>query len=135
MPESEEKNRILTVDVILDASYRIEEKVQMILFHGSASGPYFSGEILPGGVDTQKKDADGKWFLSARYMLKGRDAKGNPAQIFIQNDGTDADGKLRTKPAVLTDDPELLWMETAELYGEVAPTPDGVRILIFGVKN
>ena len=37
---------------------------KQILFDGSADGPYFTGEILPGGVDTQ----DGK-----------------PAMLYIEN--------------------------------------------------
>ena len=48
---------ILKIKVQLDDIFEVEGKngsARMIAFSGEADGPYFSGKILPHGVDTQK---------------------------------------------------------------------------------
>jgi len=42
----------------------------MLPFTGECSSPLFQGRILPGGVDTQRVEKDGRCFLSARYILE-----------------------------------------------------------------
>ena len=48
---------------------------RQILFDGSAKGPEFNGQILPGGVDTQIQKSDGSGNLLAKYILEGTDAE------------------------------------------------------------
>ena len=127
--------KILTVHVALDECLELEgekHSVRMITFSGTADGPYFSGKILPGGVDTQKGIAGEKPILSARYMLEGTDDTGHSCRIFIENNGAeDADGVIRTVPVIATDSRSLLWMENACLEGTVEPAETGVEIHIF----
>ena len=49
------------------------DSVVMITCTGSATGKYFTGKVLPGGVDTQiiGKHKD-RHTLSARYILEGK---------------------------------------------------------------
>lgn len=126
---------ILTVHVALDECLVLEgteHSVYMISFSGTADGPYFSGKILPYGVDTQKAVSGKKPVLSARYMLEGTDDTGHPCRIFIENNGMeDMDGVTRTVPAIVTDSRSLLWMENACLEGTVEPAENGVEIHIF----
>ena len=55
-------------------------EVTMIPFAGTVEGPLFRGAVEPCGVDTQRVDAAGVRHLSARYMLTGADAEGNPVK-------------------------------------------------------
>ena len=50
---------------------------------GTAEGPRFQGEILPGGADWQIVRADGTIEVVARYTI--RSASG--ALVYVQNDG------------------------------------------------
>lgn len=70
--------------------------VIMIPFTGSVTGKYFEGRVLSGGVDTQIIGKHGRHTLSARYMLEGKDYKGNSCKIFIENNGN-IDNKKKNK--------------------------------------
>ena len=125
----------LVIDVLIDACYTVESGdngANMITFHGSLDHPAFKGDIMPGGVDTQRKRGD-EFTLSARYIIKGKDASGKDASIFIENNGTAGpDGELTTVPTVLTDCEALKYLETAELYGKIKPVGENhIQILIF----
>ena len=129
-----EKSEIV-VDVLIDEAYHVESGengANMITFHGSLDCDAFSGKIMPGAVDTQRKCGD-KFTLSARYMIQGKDAKGNPASVFIENNGTATpDGKLVTVPKILTDCEGLKYLEDAELYGTIDPVGENhIHINIF----
>ena len=109
---------------------------RMILFEGEAKGPYFSGKILPGGVDTQREDTGLPLRLSARYMLEGTDCDGKPCRIFIENQGeADSTGQVQqvqqTVPNIITDSNCLAWMEQTALTGRITPWEKGVVIRIF----
>ena len=91
---------ILRVMVRLDGISEVEGKTgaaRMIAFSGEADGPYFSGKILPHGVDTQKSEAGKPLQLSARYMLEGIDCTGKQCCLFIENNGEEAGGQIVTK--------------------------------------
>lgn len=103
-------------------------RVCMALFQGSCEGPYFQGEIAPGGVDTQYVYPDGSGTLSARYMLFGTDAEGNPARLFIENNAVL--GEPITHPRIRTDQPSLRWLETAALTGRITAEQDRLTIRI-----
>ena len=113
---------ILKIKVQLDDIFEVEGKngsARMIAFSGEADGPYFSGKILPHGVDTQKSEAGKPLQLSARYMLEGIDCTGKQCCLFIENNGEEAGGQIVTKPRIYTDSESLSWMEGAALCGTV----------------
>lgn len=113
-----EINEVVSDDII----------AKMLLFDGTCEGDYFNGSILNGGVDTQMIKKDGSGTLSARYMLKGMDCKGNPCQIFIENNAVL--GESETLPKIITDSKELKWMETADLSGRIMDENGQLLILI-----
>lgn len=121
---------MMEIDVIIRETYSIQGKVNIILFEGTAKSEFFSGTILPGGVDTQRIDKDGNWSLSARYMLEGTDDRGTATKLFIQNEGREIDGKIHTTPMLLTDNERLKWVETTKWSGVLSDIPKGVRITI-----
>ncbi len=109
---------------------------------GTAEGPHFQGEILPGGADWQVVRPDGTIEVVARYTI--RSASG--ALVYVQNDGLRvaspeilarmSKGELvpfdsyrfRTAPRFETSDPALKWLETSTFIGIAARTPDRVAI-------
>lgn len=100
----------------------------MIEFDGTATGPYFNGEVISTGVDTQKIEKTKEMLLSARYMLEGTDAAGNNCRIFIENNGSDFDN---CKPTVYTNSPLLAEWETSDLSAKVIPQEGGVKIQVY----
>lgn len=125
---------ILTIDVKLDGHYSVkgtEQSVNMICFHGSAQSELFEGVILPGGVDTQFIENEGRGQLSARYMLEGKDLCGQPCRIFIHNQAqTDDASPLPTHPRVVTDSKTLAYLEKTQLEGSLVATEGGVCIAV-----
>lgn len=83
-------------------------------FGGYCNNEYFKGEVLPGGFDNMKKE-DGVSTLSARYMLKGIDSKGDSCHIFIENNAMQ--GSSYSKPKVFTDSKALSFLNTSDLVG------------------
>ena len=102
--------------------------VCMIEFDGTATGPYFNGEVIGTGVDTQKIEKTKEMALSARYMLEGKDSAGNDCRIFIENNGTNFDD---CKPTVYTNSPLLADWETSDLSAKVIPQEGGVKIQVY----
>ena len=100
----------------------------MIPFTGEASGPKFRGAIAGSAVDTQKIPKGGHPFLSARYLLRGRDCEGNDCQVFIENEGS-ADSGFH--PMIVTDSPVLADWETMPLTAELEGIPGGVLVRII----
>ena len=126
---------VLSIEVDIDESYSVtggNGNATMIRFHGKSECENFKGEVLPGGVDTQKEIGGNARTLSARYILEGTDYKGNHCHIFIENNGIMEPGKeMRTKPIILTDSTHLKWMETADLYGTITGRAGGVLISFY----
>ena len=109
---------------------------------GTADGPRFQGEILPGGADWQIVRPDGTIEVVARYTI--RSASG--ALVYVQNDGLRVASpeivarmskselvpfdsyRFRTAPRFETSDPSLKWLETSTYVGVAARTPDRVVI-------
>ncbi len=122
---------VLSVHVKIDQCFEVKSEagsVNMINFHGTAESDFFNGVILPGGVDTQSQFAGCDWSLSARYILEGTDKNGQTCRIFIENNGHFIDGEIVTEPRILTDNPELAWLEKAELVGRVVGEEGGICI-------
>ena len=113
----------------------------MLPFTGECDCPLFKGKILPGGVDTQRIQPDGRGTLSARYTLEGVDDQGKSCHLFIDNAAIlGKDGIGVTFPTIRTDSESLRWLETADLRGAIEHFPDHIEIVISsedrpGVKH
>lgn len=94
--------------------------VKMLVFTAVCEGTGFVGRTLPGAVDRQIIQADGTGVLSARYLMEGVDAGGQPCKVYIDNTGTiDKDGEIVTSPLIYTDSNELQHLQDSKLYGKV----------------
>jgi len=126
---------VLTVNVKITKFDEVKGKsgeACMIHFEGDATGEYFNGIILSGGVDTQKEINGTGRNLSARYILEGKDYKDNECHIFIENNGCfDDKGNIVTKPIILTDSEALQFLEEKELTGTISDLPGGVQIHLW----
>lgn len=100
----------------------------MLPFTGTAEGPYFKGKVLGEGVDTQMIYHDGRFKLSARYMLEGVDYKGNPCRIFIENNGEAMD---QCTPNIVTDSPELQFLTESKLSSKVVGLDNSIEVRIY----
>ena len=128
---------LLTLHIqLLDTVEVASDRVRMvqISFTGTAEGPYFQGEILPGAVDTQTVRPDGTGNLSARYTLRGTDAEGKACMLYIENEAEL--GSEETRPTIVTDSPALAFLMEAGLTGRLHVTEEEVTIRIYGeVEN
>ncbi len=109
---------------------------------GTAEGPRFQGEILPGGADWQVVRSDGTIEVVARYTIRSKTG----SLVYVQNDGLRVASpevlarmskgeavpfdsyRFRTAPRFETSDPSLKWMEASTFVGVAARTPDRVVI-------
>ena len=135
---------ILRIKVYLTDHIAVEghaDTAVMLPFTGECDSPIFQGKILPGGVDTQRVDKEGKCKLSARYTLEGVDCDGVPCKLFIQNEGVSLPGgEMHTRPIFRTDSKALAWLETADLTGRIEHCGDHIEIVLSsedkpGVKH
>lgn len=131
---------VLTVHVKIGGKSELRndrgDSVVMITFTGHATGRYFEGNVLDGGVDTQIiGQSGGRHRLSARYILQGRDYTGQSCEIYIENNGmfnSNPDGVLfRTHPVMITNSEALSFLNDAVLIGEGRGTDTGVEIKIY----
>lgn len=86
----------------------------LVSFSGHCENDYFKGDVLPGALDNQRSE-DGISTLSARYMLRGVDNRGDSCQIFIENNAMQ--GSVYTTPKVFTDSKALSFLNKSELIG------------------
>lgn len=118
-------NEVLTVTIDIGATDAVSGSTgnaSMIHFKGASDCANFKGEIVDDCVDTRLKYKGQIETLSARYILTGTDAQGNPCNIYVENNGIDDNGMV-TEPIIITDCPELAWIETAPLHGTVSWSP------------
>lgn len=102
--------------------------INMIPFTGSTRGYYFEGETVGIGCDTQKYGNDGSVLFSARYLLKGKDYKGQSCSVFIENNGSTLD---KCTPTIITDSTALADWQTADLRTIVTPVSGGVTVEVY----
>ena len=122
---------LMEIDIRIKGSQFVAghtKDICMIEFDGTATGPYFNGEVIGTGVDTQKIEKTKEMALSARYMLDGKDSVGNECRMFIENNGSDFDN---CKPTVYTNSPVLSDWETTDLTAKVIPKDGGVTIQVY----
>lgn len=133
-------NIIFEIKVFLDEIFEVSNefnKIIMINFHGDCTSDFFEGKILPGAVDTQKIIKNSHPLLSARYILSGKDKKGIPTNIFIENNGTfdDSANELLTTPFIVTDNNNLKWLEEKQLVGKIQQVDDCLKIVFYEGLN
>ena len=131
---------VLAIHVILDQIQSVQGaggQVAMICFHGTFTCSLGTGQVLPGGVDTQIERQGRERTLSARYILEGQDRENRTFHIFVENNGVcGKNGVITTTPVILTDAEELQWMEREKLTGTVeSDGKDGVMIKIYRGMN
>lgn len=133
---------LFTVHVKLENTITLNndygDSVVMIPFTGSVTGKYFEGSVLPGGIDTQIIGKHGdRHTMSARYMLEGKDFKGKPCKIYIENNGNiykeQKNILFRTYPKIITDSKALDFLSKDILIGEGLETENGLDINIYRV--
>ena len=126
---------ILRIRVRLTDQITVEgcaQRVVMLPFEGECESKLFTGRILPGGVDIQRIQPEGRVFLSARYALEGTDCAGKPCRLFIENVGLGNPGeKMVTRPSIRTDSEALRFLETANLTGSIEDCGDHIEIVIL----
>lgn len=129
------EKEVLTVNVNINGFEEVKGKngeACMILFDGTAEGSGFKGFIGPSAADTQKQEYGKERFLSARYILTGKDADGKDCRIFIENNGAfEANGEITTHPVIYTNSENLSWMETSDIFGKIEGKEGGVLIHLF----
>ena len=127
--EAQMKDKLIfEVHVELDREHIIElngpaGRVKMLPFTGTVEGELFNGIVAPWGVDTQITNQVNVRHMSARYMLVGKDNKGNDCKIYIDNNGWFTNGEqpkpFITIPTFYTDSPELSeYLHTNKFRGE-----------------
>lgn len=92
----------------------------MIHFGGRGDFDTFKGEVVGDSTDTRIQYKGQTQTLSARYILEGTDAKGNPCRVYVENNGIDDNGTMTTEPIIITDCPDYAWIESAPLHGTVS---------------
>lgn len=112
--------------------------VVMIPFDATIDGKYFTGTVLPGGIDTQVIGPKGtSHTLSARYMAKGKDYTGEECYVYIENSGvicSDVEGGyMRTTPKFVTNSKALDFLNKQLFVGKGEPEGEGVRITLYRV--
>lgn len=133
--------KLLEINIHLTGFTQVKgknETVNFINFDGYCSSDFFEGKVIEGGVDTQKYVEGKEGSLSARYILDGKDGKGLPSKLFIENNGTVfADGRIETVPHIVSDNEELEAIFSGNLFGKVltvdCPEHDKVLIEIYKV--
>lgn len=138
-----EREEVLRVHVAIRDSIRMDndqgDSVVMIFFAGQATGRYFEGTVLEGGVDTQIIGRPGeRHSLSARYMLRGTDHAGQACDLYVENNGEFDPGLtdvlFRTTPRIITNSRALSFLNGAPLVGEGLPSESGVEIRIYRTR-
>jgi hypothetical protein len=116
----------------IDETITKAKTVKMIPFTGKCKSQYFVGEIMPGAMDVQIVEKDGKGTVSARYVIKGIDSSLIPCKVYIENTGIiEQNGEMRTTPKIVTDSEDLEWLQTAELHCGFAMEDDVFHVKIY----
>lgn len=146
-----------SIDIVVDqpiivSNSPVTGKRQLIpILRGKVSGE-LTGEVLPGGVDSQIIDPNGVCRLSARYALKVSEGT-----VYIENNGIrtvpaeyksllftedmsffnqilPSDIYFKTVPVFEVDSPELEWLRTSIFICSASRTSDGVKLDFYRVS-
>lgn len=114
--------------------------IDMIPFKGTVDCDLFHGIVEPCGVDTQLVNAAQVRHMSARYMLTGKDAAGEDAHIYIENNGWFEERyrsmPFHTVPTFYTDSKILApYLHSNQFVGEGRIEEDGLHIYFFEIEH
>ena len=121
---------IMTINVEITGSQSLsgeDQSVSLLHFHAEAEGELFNGSTIEDGIDTQTF-IGGKFNMSARYMLEGKDFEGNSCKVFIENSGSTLSDLT---PKIVTDSEALRFLQEQVLYAQGESIGDGVIIKIY----
>ena len=123
-------NRILTCK---------KGQITMIPFTGTVEGTIFNGIVCPGGCDVQLENNAQVRHMCARYMLEGKDSDGEPARIYIENNGWFTDGifpqPFTAVPVFYTDSEKLAaFFDENEFIAKGYPGENGPDICFYRLK-
>ena len=97
---------------------------------GRFAGKRLSGEVLPGGGDSQIVHPDGTLELDARYVLRTADG----ALIYVRNHGYRKDAFMRTSPRFDTGDARYAWLNRMVCVASGVRRAASVEIDVYEVK-
>lgn len=120
---------VLKIEVTITNSFSVvggSEEVKLLNFTAKASG-LFSGETAFVGTDTQWISKE-RTFLSARYLLTGKDFTGKECSLFVQNEGNAKEGFF---PKLVTDSENLRFLEKAKLTSALVNEDGKLFVKIF----
>lgn len=147
MEEVFEINMHVGEPIVVGQDDQVGRRQLIPIVSGMLKGAHCSGYVLPGGVDSQCIDPNGKCTLSARYAIKLDDG----ATIYIENNGirtvpesyketvinggfVDSDlYYFRTTPIFETYDPSYKWLMEKIFIGYATRTRDEVLLTIYMV--
>jgi len=134
MIKANQKEEVLTLLIRVQKEQKVEGNkgtAQMVFFEGTATGNWFTGNVLSGGIDTQIYTKDTS-RMSARYILEGVDCEGECCRIFIENNAEmKTGGEITTSPYVITDSKALSWLEQTELEGKMEFCEQEIKLHIY----
>jgi len=127
--------KVLTIDVEIPGAgwadvFGDGAGVRKLGFTCSSNTTVFQGVGADYFVDTRYNYEGQKQWISARYIIIGKDDEGKDMSIYVENEGTDDFGdnkNVQTKPFIVTDNPKWAWIESAPLHG----THSDVALQIF----
>lgn len=130
---------VLRITVHIDYTETVKGQngtVHMIHFNGTSNCPNFTGQTIPGSIDTQTIYNGQEHKLSARYIMQGVDCTGEKCRLYIENNGICDDNEIiHTTPKVITDSSALAYLETTKLYGTVITDKEDLLIRIYLLTN
>lgn len=121
---------ILTINVKFERSSMRHEGIYNIMtipFSGSAHSKWFSGTILPGAADVQRRKLWKVDRFCADYTLEGTDYTGEKCRVHIVN----VDEGHGWKPTVTTDSKALSFLNDADCKAVLQGHKDQLTVRIF----
>lgn len=133
----------ILVDVDRSAIVEFESElghVKLIPFKGTVDCESFKGIIEPCGVDTQVTNQSEVRHMSARYVLTGVDADGQPCHIYVENNAWFTDGDqpkpFHTVPTFITDSRRLApILHANQFIGEGMQDERGLWIRFYAIDR
>ena len=126
----DDREEILTIHVTITGSTMKHEGIYNIMtvpFTGTAKSKWFSGTILPGAADVQRRKL---WKIDrfcADYTLEGTDYTGEKCRVHIVN----VDEGQGWKPTVTTDSKALSFLNGADCKAVLQGHKDQLTVRIF----
>ncbi|OUM66883.1 hypothetical protein PIROE2DRAFT_5742 [Piromyces sp. E2] len=127
---------LFTVNITEDSTrnYTVEGHkcdIEMQYFSGSVVSDVFNGETRSGSSLVYKNFKDGHTESRARYILLGKDSKGE-CDLFIEDNGLYKENQtVITKPTIITTCEDLAWLQTADVQGRVEDQENGKTVKIM----